>query len=94
VASRWSLATVDLVGGHAAFDKASIGGFSSSLPARASDDEDASRLLAQSALRSKPASLARCHGDPWDVSRQMALPWPTQIGIPMTVTMTSGVHVS
>jgi hypothetical protein len=32
--------------GHAAFDKVSVGGFSSSLPARSSDDEDASRMLA------------------------------------------------
>jgi hypothetical protein len=60
--------------GHTAFDKASVGGFSSSSPARASGDEDASRLLAQPTLRSKPASLARRHGDPWDISQQMALP--------------------
>jgi hypothetical protein len=44
--------------GHAAFDKASVGGFSSSSPARSSGDEVASRLLAQPALWSKPASLA------------------------------------
>jgi hypothetical protein len=50
--------------GHAAFDKASVGGFSSSSPARASDDEDASWLLAQLALRLKPASLAERRGDP------------------------------
>jgi hypothetical protein len=60
--------------GHAAFDKASVGGFSLSSPARASDDEDASRLLAQPALRSKLASPDGCRGDPWDVSQQMALP--------------------
>jgi hypothetical protein len=60
--------------GHAAFGKASVGGVSSSLPAQASADEVASRLLVQPALRSKPASLALRHGDPWDVSRQMALP--------------------
>jgi hypothetical protein len=36
--------------GHAAFDKASVEGFSSSSPARASDDEQASRLLVQPAL--------------------------------------------
>jgi hypothetical protein len=44
--------------GHVTFDKASIGGVSSSLPAWASDDEVASRLLAQPALLLKPASLA------------------------------------
>jgi hypothetical protein len=60
--------------GHAAFDKASIVWFSSSSPAQASDDEDASRLLAQSALWLKPASLAGRRGDPWGISRQMALP--------------------
>jgi hypothetical protein len=60
--------------GHVAFDKASVGGFSSSSPAWTSGDEDARRLLAQPALRLKPASLAGCRGDPWDVSRQMALP--------------------
>jgi hypothetical protein len=72
---RPSVASVTLVSslcrscrGHAAFDKAYVRGFSSSSLARASDDEDASRLLAQ------PASPAGCHGDPWDVSRQMALP--------------------
>jgi hypothetical protein len=50
--------------GHATFDKASVGGFSSSSPARAFDDEDASRLLAQSALWLKPASLGKRRGDP------------------------------
>jgi hypothetical protein len=44
--------------GHAAFGKVSVGGLSSSLPARAPDDEVASRQLAQLALRLKPASLA------------------------------------
>jgi hypothetical protein len=44
----------------------------SSSPAWASSGEDHGRLLAQLAL--KPASLAGCHGDPWDVSRQVALP--------------------
>jgi hypothetical protein len=60
--------------GHAAFDKASVGGFSSSLPARTFGDEDASRLLAQPALWLKPASSAGCRSDPWDVSCQIALP--------------------
>jgi hypothetical protein len=30
--------------------------------------------VVQPALWSKPASLAGCRGDPWDVSRQVALP--------------------
>jgi hypothetical protein len=46
----------------------------SSSPARASDDEDVSRPLAQPALWSKPASSAGRRGDPWDACRQMALP--------------------
>jgi hypothetical protein len=53
---------------HAAFNKASAEGFSSSSPARTSGDEDVSRLLAQ------PAPLAGSHSDLWDVSWQMALP--------------------
>jgi hypothetical protein len=60
--------------GHAPFDKASVRGFSSSSPARSFDDEVTSQLLAQPALRLKPASSAGCRRDPWDVSRQMALP--------------------
>jgi hypothetical protein len=36
--------------------------------------EDISQLLAQLALRSKPTSSAGCRGDPWDVSRKVALP--------------------
>jgi hypothetical protein len=60
--------------GHAAFDKASAGGFSSSSPARIFDDEDASRLPAQPALRLKPTSSAGWRSDPWDISWQMALP--------------------
>jgi hypothetical protein len=78
---RPSVASVMLVSclcrscqGHTAFGKAPVGGVSSSLPAPTSDGEVASRLLAQPVLRSKPASLAQCRGDPWDVSRQMALP--------------------
>jgi hypothetical protein len=59
---------------HVAFNKASIRGFSSSSPARTSGGEDASRLRAQPALRLKPAPLAGSRSDPWDVSRQMALP--------------------
>jgi hypothetical protein len=59
---------------HAAFNKASVGGFSSSSQARTSGDEDASRLLAQPALWLKPAPLAGSRSDLWDVSRQMALP--------------------
>jgi hypothetical protein len=47
---------------------------SSSSPAWTLGGEDLSRLLAQPALRSKPASSARCRGNPWDVSRQVALP--------------------
>jgi hypothetical protein len=47
-------------------------GVSSSSPARAFDGEDPSRLLAQPALRSKPASATECRGDPWDASRQVA----------------------
>jgi hypothetical protein len=43
---------------HAAFGKASVGGVLVSSPARASDGEVASRLLAQPALRLKPTSLA------------------------------------
>jgi hypothetical protein len=43
---------------HASFVKASIGGVSLSSPARAFRGEVASRLLAQLALRLKPASLA------------------------------------
>jgi hypothetical protein len=60
--------------GHAAFGKAFVGGVSASSPARTSADEVTSRLLPQPAHRSKPASLALCRGDPWDVSRQMAPP--------------------
>jgi hypothetical protein len=60
--------------GHAAFDKASVGGFLSSSLARTSGDKDAGRLVAQPALRLKPASSAGCRSDPWDVSQQMALP--------------------
>jgi hypothetical protein len=60
--------------GHAAFDKASVGGFLSSLPAWTSGDEDASRLLVQPALRLKLASSAGCHSNPWDISQQMAMP--------------------
>jgi hypothetical protein len=78
---RPSVAGVTLVSGlcrscrgHAAFDKASVGGFSSSSLARTSGDKDAGRLLAQPALRLKPASSAGCRSDPWDVSQQMALP--------------------
>jgi hypothetical protein len=78
---RLSMASVTLVSGHrrscrghAAFDKASAGGFSSSSPARTSGDEVASRLLAQPALRVKSASPAECRSDHWDVSRQMAPP--------------------
>jgi hypothetical protein len=59
---------------HVAFNKTSVRGFSSSSPARTSGGEDASRLLAQPALRLKSASLARSRSDLWDVSRQMALP--------------------
>jgi hypothetical protein len=59
---------------HAAFGKASIGGFSSSSLARTFSDVDASQLLAQPALQLKSASSAECRSDPWDVSRQMALP--------------------
>jgi hypothetical protein len=47
---------------------------SSSSPAWAFGGEDLSRMLAQPVLRSKPASSAGCHGEPWDVSRQVALP--------------------
>jgi hypothetical protein len=46
----------------------------SSSPAWAFGGEDLGRLLAQPALRSKPASLAGCRGDPWDVSLQVGLP--------------------
>jgi hypothetical protein len=60
--------------GHTTFDKASARGFSSSSLARTSGDEDASQLLAQPALWVKPASPVGCRSDPWDVSRQMALP--------------------
>jgi hypothetical protein len=60
--------------GYAAFDKASVGGLSSPSPARTSGDEDASRLLAQPTLQLKPAYLAGCRGDPWDVSPQIVLP--------------------
>jgi hypothetical protein len=49
-------------------------GISLSLLAWAFSGEDLGRLLAQSSLRSKPVSSAKCHGDPWDVSRQVALP--------------------
>jgi hypothetical protein len=47
---------------------------SSSLPAWAFGGKDLSRLLAQPAPRSEPASSAECRGDPWDVSRQVDLP--------------------
>jgi hypothetical protein len=74
------MASVTLVSGlcrscrvHVAFNKVFVRGFSLSLPAQTFSDEDASRLLAQSALRLKPASLARSRSDPSDVSRQMAL---------------------
>jgi hypothetical protein len=75
------MASVTLVSGlcrscrvHATFNKASVRGFSSSSPAWTSGGEDASRLLAQPALRSRPTSLAGSRSDPWDISRQMALP--------------------
>jgi hypothetical protein len=78
---RPSMATVTLVSGlyrscqvHAAFNKVSVRGFSSSLPARTSSGEDASRLMAQPALQWKPAPLARSRSDLWDISRQMVLP--------------------
>jgi hypothetical protein len=58
MASRLSPASVDLVGAMLLLGKASVGGVSSSSPARASDDEVASRLLAQPTLQLKPASLA------------------------------------
>jgi hypothetical protein len=60
--------------GHAAFGKASVGGVSSSSPARSFDDEVASRLLAQPTLWLKPASLAGHPDDPWDTSQKMVLP--------------------
>jgi hypothetical protein len=76
---RPSMAGVTLVSGlcrscrgHVAFDKAPVGGFSSSLPSQTSGHEDASRLLAQPALR---ASAGR-----W------LCPWPTQIVIPTTLS--------
>jgi hypothetical protein len=46
---------------------------SSSSPAWDFSGEDLSRLLAQPSLRSEPASSVGCRGDPWDVSRQVAL---------------------
>jgi ABC-type uncharacterized transport system YnjBCD ATPase subunit len=49
---------------HAAFNKVSVGGFSSASPARTSGGEDASRLLAQPALQLKPTSLAGSRSDP------------------------------
>jgi hypothetical protein len=76
--------------GHAAFDKASVGGFSSSSPARTSGDEDASRLLPQSALRLKPASSAGCRSDPWTLAGRWLCPWPTQIVIPTTLAPETG----
>jgi hypothetical protein len=54
---------------HVGFNKASVGGFSSSSPARTSDGEDASRLMAQPVLWLKLASSAGSRSDPWDVSR-------------------------
>jgi hypothetical protein len=47
---------------------------SSSSWAWAFGGENLSRLLAQPALQLKPASLAGCRGDPWDVSRHVVLP--------------------
>jgi hypothetical protein len=73
--------------GHAAFDKATARGFSSSLPAQTSGDEDASRLPAQPALRLKPTSLAKWRSDPWDISRQMALPLAYPYSHPHDIVM-------
>jgi hypothetical protein len=74
LATRWSPASVDLVGSLPPLIKRWLGGFRRLRRLRPPVDEDASRLLAQPALWLKPASLAGSRGDPWDVSRQMALP--------------------
>jgi hypothetical protein len=57
LASRWSPASVDLVGSMLLLIKRRLGVLSS-LSAQTSDGEDASQLLAQPAFRSKQASLA------------------------------------
>jgi hypothetical protein len=49
-----------------------------------------SRLLAQPAPRFKLASSAGCHSDPWDVSRQMALPLDYPDSHPMTLAPETG----
>jgi hypothetical protein len=83
---RPCVASVTLVSGlcqscrdPATFNKASVRGFRrlrrlGPLVVKMSAGRWHSRPLAQPAPQSKPASLAGCHSDPWDVSRQMALP--------------------
>jgi hypothetical protein len=66
---------------------------SSSSPARAFGGEDLSRLLAQPAPWSKPASSARCRGDPWDVSRQVALPLAYPVSHPHDTQRAKVKHV-
>jgi hypothetical protein len=101
LASRWSPASVALVGTLLPLIKRQLKVFASSL-AWASSGEDVSRLLAQLTPRSKSASLAGCRGDPWDVSRQMALPLaypyshPHDTACPMGCTLREGLwtHLS
>jgi hypothetical protein len=73
LASLWSPASVALVGTLQPLIKQWLKVLSSS-PACAFGGEDVSWLLAQLDPRSKPASLAGYRGDPWDISRQVALP--------------------
>jgi hypothetical protein len=73
LASLRSPASIDLVGTLQPLIKRRLKVSSSSL-AWAFGGEDVSRLLAQPAPWLNPTSLAGCRGDPWDVSRQTALP--------------------
>jgi hypothetical protein len=45
-----------------------------SLPVLAVSGEDPGQLLAQPVLHAEPTSVTGCRSDPWDASRQVALP--------------------
>jgi hypothetical protein len=85
-----SLLPLSILSGPCRFWKSVRSRVSSSSLARASADEVTSRLPAQPAFRSKPASQGLRRGDPWDVSQQMALPLAYPDSHPPTLAPETG----